>query len=133
MAASCPPLERRLPAGAGTVTLMKQQVATPPLAVDVTADADGATVRVVGEIDLDTVDELATVAPAAVDPLRPGVLVLDFAEVQFCDSAGIKALVQLRQHCDDLGWRLTMVGLQPPVRRVLVDYTGMGEYLNIQK
>ena len=104
----------------------------PLLAVDVTADAEGATVRVAGELDLNTVDELAARASAAVDPQRAGVLVLDFADVGFCDSAGISVLVRLRQRCDELGWRLTMVGLQPSVRRMLVDFTGLGEYLDIQ-
>jgi len=56
---------------------------------------------------------------------------VDVAGVDFCDSAGISALIGLRQRCDEAGWLLRVVNPQPAVRRMLVDYTGLGEYLNV--
>ena len=59
-------------------------------------------------------------------------LTVDMTAVGFCDSAGIGALVTLRHRCDERGWRLRVVNLQPPLRRMLVEFSGLGEYLNVQ-
>jgi anti-anti-sigma factor len=64
---------------------------------------------------------------------HPGAeLTIDMAAVGFCDSAGIGALVTLRHRCDERGWRLRLVNLQPALRRMLVEFSGLGEYLNVQ-
>ena len=99
-------------------------------AVDVVRDAAGATVKVDGDLDLAS-------APLVVDRTLPmldpsgGELTLDLDGVAFCDSSGITALIKLRQRCDQSGWRLRTVNLQEPVRRIVVDYGGLGEYLNV--
>jgi len=100
------------------------------LVTRVTRDASGVTVAVEGELDLGTSPRL--VAQAAVIDDQPGrQLTVDLSGVGFCDSAGISALLHLRQQCDHAGWVLRVVGPQPAVRRVLVDFTGLGTYLNI--
>jgi anti-anti-sigma factor len=58
-------------------------------------------------------------------------LTVDLSGVRFCDSAGIAALVALRKQCEERGWFMRTVHPQPAVRRILVDFTGLGEYLNI--
>jgi len=58
-------------------------------------------------------------------------LTLDLTGVGFCDSSGISVLVKLRQLCDQRGWLLRTVNLQPAVRRIVVDFGGLGDYLNV--
>ena len=62
-----------------------------------------------------------------------GVFIIDLAGVPFCDSTGINALVRIRMHCDSTGRLLTLTNLGPEVHRVLVELTGLGQYLNVQQ
>jgi anti-sigma B factor antagonist len=102
-----------------------------PLAVRVEADGAGVTVDVHGDLDLSTADVLLDRATSFVDWSVPATMALDLSGVGFCDSAGISALVLLRRRCEEWGWRFRIVGAQDRVRRVLVDFTGLGEYLNV--
>ena len=101
------------------------------LAANIRPDPTGVTVTIAGDLDMST-------APVLVDRVRTVFadderteLTLDLTGVAFCDSAGISALVQLRQQCEQHGWRLSVVNTQPAVRRMLVDFTGLGDYLNV--
>jgi anti-anti-sigma factor len=58
-------------------------------------------------------------------------LTVDLSAFGFCDSACIGALVALRKQCEDEGWFMRTVHPQQAVRRILVDFTGLGEYLNV--
>jgi anti-anti-sigma factor len=102
------------------------------LTVDLVPDPDGATVVVTGDLDLATARSLTTAALGAVDSSEDRLLTLDLSGVGFCDSAGINALVDIRQSVVDQGWRLRVIRLQPAVHRVLVDFTGLGEYLDVR-
>ena len=83
-----------------------------------------------GQLDLSTAGRLGEVRDL-IGP-EPGLeLTVDLGSVEFCDSAGINALVGLRQRCDQVGWAMRVINPQPPVRRVLVDFTGLGGYLNV--
>jgi anti-sigma B factor antagonist len=101
------------------------------LGVDVTTHSSGVTVAVSGDMDLSTspvlLERLAAVALGEVG----GELTIDLANVPFCDSAGITALIGLRQRCEQSGWLLRVANPQPAVRRMLVDFTGLGDYLNV--
>jgi anti-sigma B factor antagonist len=105
----------------------------PPqgFSVEVTTHSTGVTAAVSGELDIATSSATyARIAPCLTGD--PGAeLTLDLGQVTFCDSAGINALVSLRKQCDSQGWLLRVVNLQPPVHRVLVDFTGLGDYLNV--
>lgn len=98
--------------------------------VDITTDPAGATLTVDGDLDLAS-------APLVMDRTAPvlrqggGELTLDLAKVGFCDSTGITALIRLRQLCDQSDWRLRTVNLQDTVRRIVVDFGGLGDYLNV--
>lgn len=103
------------------------------LTVDITSHSSGVTVGLSGEMDLATA---GLVADRTKDLFDSGTgagaeLTVDLSGVQFCDSAGIAALVALRKQCEQEGWFLRTVNPQPAVRRILVDFTGLGEYLNI--
>jgi len=99
-------------------------------AIDVVRDSAGATVTVEGDLDLASAPRVMDRTLPLLDPAG-GELTLDLTGVAFCDSSGITALIKLRQRCDQSGWRLRTVNLQPPVRRIVVDFGGLGEYLNV--
>jgi anti-sigma B factor antagonist len=99
-------------------------------AVDVIRNSTGATLKVEGDLDLASAPLVMDRAIPIVDP-GGGELTLDLTGVGFCDSSGISVLVKLRQLCDQRGWLLRTVNLQPAVRRILVDFGGLGDYLNV--
>jgi len=101
------------------------------LSVDITSEDSGVKIGVQGDLDLAGAPAFSA-AVADIPDRGPGELVtVDLTEVPFCDSAGISALVSLRQHCDGHRWLLQTVGAQPAVRRMLVHYTGLGDFLNV--
>jgi anti-sigma B factor antagonist len=102
-----------------------------PLTVRVDLDEAGVTVEVDGDLDLSTAHHLLERAIGFVDGAAPGTMTVNLSGVGFCDSAGISVLVLLRQRCEESGWRFQVVGTQDRVRRMLVDFTGLGEYLNV--
>jgi anti-anti-sigma factor len=100
-------------------------------AVDVAIHSTGAIVTVVGDLDLASAQPFLDGALPAVDRAR-GDLTVDLSGVGFCDSSGLTALIKVRQRCTERGSQFRTVNLQPPVRRVVVDYGGLGDYLNVQ-
>jgi len=55
-------------------------------------------------------------------------LVLDLADLTFVDSAGLGALLAIRDRTEDLGIEMVLTNLSDPVRRIL-DLSGMGPVL----
>jgi anti-anti-sigma factor len=92
--------------------------------VETRADDPGV-LLVAGELDIATVDELATQAQAALDSVT-SVLVIDFGGVTFVDSTGLGALVRIRNEAERHGKRVDLVGVRREVRRVL-ELTGLSE------
>ena len=99
-------------------------------AVDIVMESGGATVTVVGDLDMASAQPFLERILPLLDQ-RAGDLTLDLTGVGFCDSSGLAALVKLRQRFVAGGWRIRTMNLQPPVQRV-VDYVGLGDYLNVQ-
>jgi anti-sigma B factor antagonist len=93
-------------------------------------DADTITVTVRGEIDLATVDQLATEIAAAVRADATGVIV-DLDGVTFLDSSGIGALLAGRKAADESGKSFHVTGANGIVREVL-DLTGVWAHLSGQ-
>jgi anti-sigma B factor antagonist len=82
------------------------------------AGADGAVVLVLeGELDL----AATPVLRARVDEVgeASGGLVLDFRRATFIDSAVLKELLRARSELAARDARLVLVGVPPPVRRLL--------------
>jgi anti-sigma B factor antagonist len=75
---------------------------------------------VVGDVDLASAPRLVTHAS---DALRHGAngLVLDLREVEFMDSAGLAALLNVLRRATAAGRNLVIAELQPQVRRLLAD------------
>jgi anti-sigma B factor antagonist len=93
--------------------------------------ADDATViRVSGELDLATVDELRGPARRAIADSRGRDLVLDLSGLDFIDSIGIGALIELRAAADQGDARLVLLR---PSRRVVevLQLTGLSQVFEI--
>ncbi|MFF2815310.1 STAS domain-containing protein [Kitasatospora cineracea] len=86
------------------------------------------TVRVKGEIDLDTAPPLRCALATALDSHRE--VVLDLSEVTFMDCAGLGALVRARNQADRRGARLVLHGAEPHVVRLL-KLTGLHRHLAV--
>lgn len=99
--------------------------------VDVVEAPGGVVVKAVGDIDLSTV---ATLIKEAGQLVRgpSATLTIDMAGVDFCDSAGINGLVTLRNACHDAGWRFEVVRMRSHVHQVIVELTGLGEFLGVR-
>lgn len=83
---------------------------------------------VAGEIDMDTVGELDATMSEVMTRSDVTKLVVDFAEVTFCDSSGIAALDRAYAAAAERGIGFQLVNLQPIVRRAL-EITGVLEGL----
>src|SRR5436190_15819940 len=105
---------------------------TALLAVDTTRSADGPVLKVVGELDLSTVDMLVEAGRVALAG-PPETLAVDMSGVDFCDSAGINGLVKLRNLGAEHDWTFRVINLRPHVRRVIADLTGLREFLGISE
>ncbi len=103
----------------------------PRLNVDISLSDGGVTVAVQGDLDLAGAPVFSTAVARIGERAPVEDVTVDLTRVEFCDSAGISALVALRQQCDGHRWPLRTIGAQPAVRRMLVDYTGLGEFLNV--
>ena len=81
-----------------------------------------------GELDMTGAFQLES----GVDPLLEDEAVdsvqLDLSEVEFVDSAGLGALLALREHAQDRGITLEIARASDPVRRLL-QLTGLGDAL----
>lgn len=85
------------------------------------------TLRVCGEVDLATADELSQAAASALET-GPGALVIDLTEVSFLDSTGLAVLVAVTNQTTASGVRLTISNPAPRVRNV-IRITGLDQFL----
>ncbi|HSJ28819.1 MAG TPA: STAS domain-containing protein [Acidimicrobiia bacterium] len=91
------------------------------LTVELTSEACCAVVRLDGDVDLASVDQLraVTVEASELAPVRH--LILDCRELDFLDSSGLKALIEANDAFDGA---LVLVSPKRAVRRVL-EITGL--------
>lgn len=89
------------------------------LIVESRKDADGVVrLAVTGEIDMVTVGDLSAVFPAVLADRGVTGVEVDFAEVTFCDSAGIRTLDEAYGMATQRGVWFRLINLRPSVRRV---------------
>ena len=99
-----------MPREAGT------RIATSSLVIVRDTEGTTAVVRARGELDLATAGLLVrAISTAAADIPRPRVLV-DLAEVEFCDSAGLRALLGAAREIEARAGRM-VVAVVPGERR----------------
>ncbi|MER7361447.1 STAS domain-containing protein [Nonomuraea wenchangensis] len=75
--------------------------------------------RLEGELDVNAVPLLREHLELVWELPPPPFLILDLAEVQFCDSMGMNELVGVMQRCEARGTRLLLGGVQGVMARVL--------------
>ena len=100
----------------------------PVLTVNTLRGADGETVMAVeGDIDLSSADYLRG---ELLPTLEHGTTVLDLAEVGFCDSSGLRVLVEADRKARKHGASFRVAGPTAPVERLL-EMTEADEVLEI--
>jgi anti-sigma B factor antagonist len=96
----------------------------------IVAVVDGESARVVvsGELDSSSAPRLiGIVAEVAQPPVTQ--IDVDCAEVEFLDSAGVRALIVSQSQARSMGCGLSLVAASPPVSRVL-EMTGLSAILS---
>ena len=87
--------------------------------ITVSTNAGVVHLHVAGELDMATADDLRQALHRAVDQAGTTEILVDFAQVSFCDSTGIEVLDRAYGDANDAGINLRLVNLQPIVRRIL--------------
>lgn len=85
--------------------------------------ADPRSLRLIGELDLATVEDAADALSGEV--VEDGDLTLDLSELRFVDSSGVHLLIQIARTLSGRG-RLILAFPRDPVDRIL-DLNGLGK------
>jgi anti-anti-sigma factor len=109
----------------------RPDVGSIPGGIAVAEDTSGVTVTLVGDLDLAGAQKLTDRTSSLLHRDERCDMTLDLAGVEFGDSAGIAAPVALRKRCAERGWNPRTINLQPAVRRIVVDFGGLGADLNV--
>lgn len=88
-----------------------------------------AVCRLVGDLDLTVVAQARARLEEAL-AARPSLLVVDLADVDFCDSSGLSLLLQIRLDAQARGVMLRLAALAAPVARVF-EVTGTAGVFSI--
>lgn len=85
----------------------------------VRAKLAGSTVvaAVAGDVDLAAAERLWNAVAPLIQPGRD--VVLDCAGIRFLDSTGLRTLLDLDRRTTEMGGRLTLADVPPPVSRIL--------------
>jgi anti-sigma B factor antagonist len=94
------------------------------LAHQVAADGN-ATVRVRGELDIATADQAYTYLRDVVDS-QEGPVLMNLAELTFCDAAGLGVLARVAGYARRSGRSLQLTAARPALVRIM-NITGMDE------
>jgi|SRR5688572_13650634 len=90
----------------------------PPFSLTIARNGTHTVVALGGELDIVAEGELAA-GLALVLATEPSVLTVDLRELEFLDSTGLRALLQLRGDCEAQGCRLQLVPGPAAVQRAL--------------
>ena len=93
------------------------------------ADGDALGVRVHGELDTATADELLDAVESHAEPVS--TCVVDLTYCDFLDSSGIRALLLSQRHLDGGKGTLRLVHVSPHIDRVL-RIAGVQEIIKIE-
>jgi anti-sigma B factor antagonist len=86
------------------------------LEVEVRSDDTAHVVRVAGELDLDTRRQLEEALDGLAKP--PLIVVLDFADLTFVDSTGLKTLLNEHRRAREERYEFVIAGARPEVREI---------------
>jgi anti-sigma B factor antagonist len=103
-----------------------------PLTVTREVDDGVAVVRAAGELDLATASQLVrAIDVAAYGRGRPRILV-DLAAVEFCDSAGLRALLGAAREVEARAGRLVVAVAPGGAVDRLLEIAGLREFLHVR-
>ena len=88
----------------------------PPFSLTIARNDSHTVVALRGELDIVAEGELAA-GLALVLATEPSVLTVDLRALEFLDSTGLRALLQLRTDCEAKGCRLQLIPGPPAVQR----------------
>lgn len=94
-----------------------------PLAIVASVEEGVATVRLQGDLDLDSATDLAD-RLAAADVAGATRVEIDVTDLRYCDSSGIRVLVVAREEAVERGGSLVLRGVSGAVEKVL-EITGL--------
>jgi anti-anti-sigma factor len=104
--------------------------ALPPFSLTTTRTGKQTVLSVSGEIDMATVSQFAA---AAREQLAAGPVLIDFEDLSFMDSSGLRALIGLLRESEQNGWSLAIgANLHENIVRLL-EMTGMLNELPLQE
>jgi anti-anti-sigma factor len=112
--------------GSGT-----EDAVTSSLLVDIGHVGGRSVLRLAGELDLCSMPKLLDGGARVLSLGEPGPLVVDLADVAFCDSSGLRGLSLLREQAETYGRTLVLRSPQRVVRRVL-ELTDNIEYFAVE-
>ncbi|WP_169542260.1 STAS domain-containing protein [Solirubrobacter soli] len=99
------------------------------LAVTIQQRPGATLVTVEGELDLDGAPRLCAAIQDGRRPARPEQVIVDLTCVEFCDSTGLRALMDASREVAVSGGRLIVIAPEDgPVRRVIA-MSGADEFL----
>jgi anti-sigma B factor antagonist len=86
-------------------------------------------VRVQGELDLSTAARMCRAIQAAAQPRRH--IVIDLTALEFCDSTGLRALMNAVREIEVLGGKASLVVAPGSAFDRLLEMTGAREFLRV--
>jgi anti-anti-sigma factor len=86
--------------------------------------------KLAGELDLCSVDDLRKAVETVLEQRDPQSLTMDLSALTFADCAGLSALLWARNRLAERGHALVITDSQPIVRRLLA-LTGVAMYLGL--
>lgn len=108
-----------------------RQVTTPPqLAVITEHHGRRSVLKLLGELDVCSADQLRRAVGAVLEQHDPQSVTVDLSALTFADCACLSVLVRARSLLAERGHELVITGCQPIVRRLLT-LTGIGTYLHL--
>jgi anti-sigma B factor antagonist len=102
----------------------------PAFRVDQDESADGLVIRLIGEMDLSTVEEARRAILAAMDGDGAKPVVIDLSELEFIDSTGIRLLLEAQAASNADSNRISFRGAHEQVAQVL-HVTRVDESINL--
>jgi anti-anti-sigma factor len=106
----------------------RRNIVPPGFAAVARHEGESLEVALVGDLDMAATFKLESELERLLARHEVRRLVFDLADLTLVDSAGLGALLAMRDRTEDLGIEMVLANLSDPVRRIL-DLSGLGPVL----